>query len=75
MLWTSLKMPCIPGRLNDLAETEKWRGQVGGGFVRVANLLVGNAPVVIQEHVRLAIRPTKYNALPSWRLAGNKSDP
>ena len=39
-------------------------GEVGSGFVRVANLWVGKVPVVIQEHVRLAIRPKKQDALP-----------
>ena len=39
-------------------------GKVGFGFVRVANLLVREVPVVIQEHVRLAIRLSKHVALP-----------
>ena len=38
-------------------------GEVGRCFVRVANLLVGNVPVVMQEQVPLAIRPWKHDAL------------
>ena len=39
-------------------------GKVDGGFVLVTYLLVRDVPVVIQEQVRLAIRPSKHDALP-----------
>lgn len=39
------------------------RGKVAGGFVLITYLLVRDVLVVMQEQVRLAIRPSKHDTL------------